>query len=147
LHCQKCAESARIIQRDLGVIGLDVTIREVNNVRAAVRSGMRFDLLDLRSDIPYPDPASFMGQVLDDVPNGWVPQDDWAEVRRVMASTGSERFAAAAALADRLSRAGAPFAAYGVPGTPQFLAPSVGCRVFTSVGHGVDLAHLCPAGR
>jgi DNA-binding SARP family transcriptional activator/ABC-type oligopeptide transport system substrate-binding subunit len=146
-QCAPCAESARIVQRDLGAIGIDVSVREVGSLGAALRSRSRFDLLDLRSDLPYPDPASFLGQILEDVPAEWIPPKVSASVSDVMALNGGRRFAAAASLADRLDHSTVLFTAYGTPETPQFLTPSIGCRVFTPVGNGVDLTHLCPADR
>jgi hypothetical protein len=146
-HCASCVESARIVQRSLGEVGIVVTFKKVAGMRAAIRHSSRFDLLDLRSDLPYPDPASFLGQVIETVPAGWVPKDVSARVREVMASAGDQRFAAAESLADRLERGSATLIGYGTPQTPQFLVPRIGCRVFLPVDDGVDLAHLCPVRR
>jgi ABC-type oligopeptide transport system substrate-binding subunit len=144
--CPRCVESARIVQRDLGAVGIDVRVRRVDSV-ASNRSDSRFDLVDLRSELPYPDPASFVERILGDVPAGWVPTNLSVRASDTMAMNGDKRFAAAASLADRLDRGEVVLTAYGTPQTPEFLAPRIGCRVFTPVGDGVDLAHLCPAHR
>jgi ABC-type oligopeptide transport system substrate-binding subunit len=142
--CDACAATARIVQRDLAAIGIEVAIRKFDNLDAAIRSGVTFDLLDTRSDLPYPDPATFLSQMLRDAPPGWVSEVVSAEVREVAGLSGHRRTVRAAGLADRLARNEVLFVAYGTPQMPQFLAPSVGCQVFTSVGYGVDLAALCP---
>jgi ABC-type oligopeptide transport system substrate-binding subunit/DNA-binding SARP family transcriptional activator len=141
--CDACAATARIVQRDLAAIGIDVAIRKFDDLDAAIRSGVRFDLLDTRSDLPYPDPATFLSQMLRDIPPGWLSEAVSAEVRDVAALTGHRRTVRAAGIADRLALNEVPFVPYGTPQTPQFLAPRLGCQVFTSVGYGVDLAALC----
>ena len=145
--CDACAATARIVQRDLAVIGIDVTIRKFDDLDAEIRSGVTFDLLDIRSDLPYPDPATFLSQIPRDVPPGWVSEAVSAEVRDVARLSGRRRIARAAALADRLALNEVPFVAYGIPQTPQILGPRISCRVFTSVGYGVNLGALCPSRR
>jgi len=132
-----------MIQHQLGAIGIDVTIRKVTDLEAAIHSASRFDLLDMGSHFPYPDPASFLEQVFEDVPSGWLPPVASAGLRSVTASGRPKRLLSAASLADRLVRDRALLVAYGTPQVPQFLAPRVGCRVFISVSYGVDLARLC----
>jgi hypothetical protein len=81
--------------------------------------------------------------MLRDIPPGWLSEAVSAEVRDVAALTGHRRTVRAAGIADRLALNEVPFVPYGTPQTPQFLAPRLGCQVFTSVGYGVDLAALC----
>jgi hypothetical protein len=57
--------------------------------------------------------------------------------------TGDVRQTAAGRIADELATDEVAVAAYSVPQTSQFVGPSIGCRLFTSVGYGLDLAALC----
>jgi ABC-type oligopeptide transport system substrate-binding subunit len=142
-HCSQCDQSARIVQRDLGTIGIDVELRKVD-AAAATAGESRFDLLDLRVDLPYPDPAPFLSEIVGDIPAGWISPAVSARVKSLAALSGRRRTVTAASIADRLVRHDVLFAAYGTPQISQFIAPSLGCRVFSPVGYGLDLAASCP---
>lgn len=88
-HRTPCAHSARIVQSNLGAIGIHVSVRDIGSLGASFRSGARFDLLHLRSDLPYPDPASYLEQFLEDLPAGWIPPAVSARVRGVMTLNGT----------------------------------------------------------
>jgi DNA-binding SARP family transcriptional activator/ABC-type transport system substrate-binding protein len=141
--CDQCTEAAHVVQQNLGAVGIDVTIRKVDDLDAAIESGAKFDLLDTTTRLPYPDSASFVAQVFDDIPSGWVPPSVRARVRRVARIGGDRRQAAAASLADRLATEGVPVAAYATPQISQFMGPRIGCRVFTAFANGLDLAAAC----
>jgi DNA-binding SARP family transcriptional activator/ABC-type oligopeptide transport system substrate-binding subunit len=142
--CDSCADVAKVVQTDLAGIGINVQIRKVNNLADALKGGAKFDLLDTETGILYPDSASFLEQMLGNIPSGWIPAGVQAEIQHVATLTGDHRQAAATALADRLATEAISVAAYGTPQTSQFVGPRVGCRVFTPVGYGLDLAALCP---
>jgi len=141
--CDPCADIAKVVQTDLAAIGIKVQIRKVNNVPDALKRGAKFDLLDTETGILHPDSASFLQQMLGDIPSRWIPAGVGAEIQHVGALTGDHRQAAAAALADRLATEAILVAAYGTPQTSQFVGPRIGCRVFTPVGYGLDLAAVC----
>jgi ABC-type oligopeptide transport system substrate-binding subunit len=141
--CGQCTEAARVVRADLAAIGIEVKIREREDFRAALEPGGGFDLLEAETRIPYPDSASFLAQMMRDIPPGWAPAATRAKVQRVARLTGGRRQRAAAALADRLATGDVPLAAYGAPQFSQFIGPRIGCRVFTPVGYGLDLAALC----
>jgi hypothetical protein len=143
-NCEPCAQFAHLVQADLGPIGIDVEIRKTDALNnGPPKHGGRFDLIDSRAWIPYPDSASFLEQVLRGVPQRWIPAGIRANVRRVAGSTSEYRQAVAAHLARSLTTEDVLLAAYGTAQTSQFLSPRLGCRVFPPFGYGVDLAALC----
>jgi ABC-type oligopeptide transport system substrate-binding subunit len=144
--CERCAVVANLVQTDLAVIGIDVEIRKVDDLSEAMKTGAVFDLLDTDTWIPYPDPASFLRQMLRDLPAGWVPAAISAKIQHAAGLNGSARQNTASALADSLAADQVPVAAYGVPQTSQVVGPRVGCQVFTTFGYGLDLAALCVNG-
>jgi hypothetical protein len=145
--CNQCMEAANVVQGNLGAVGIDVTIRKLDDVGAALESGVEFDLLDMHTALPYPDSASFLAQMIEGLPSGWVPADVGARVKNVARLSGDRRQAAAASLADRLATVEVPVAAYATPQTSQFIGPRIGCRVFSPFAYGLDLAAMCTAGR
>jgi peptide/nickel transport system substrate-binding protein len=144
--CDECTEAAHVVQRSLGAIGVDVTIRKVDDLGAAIDSGTQFDLVDLETALPYPDSASFLAHLVDELPTGWVPAGVQEQAKTIAAMSGDGRQAAAAALADRLATVELPVAAYGTPQTSQFIGPRIGCRVFSPFAYGLNLAAMCPTG-
>jgi ABC-type oligopeptide transport system substrate-binding subunit len=145
--CDECAKAAHVVRRNLAAVGIDVSIRKLDDdVGAAIESGAMFDLLDMRTALPYPDSASFLAQVVDDLPSGWVPAGVQARVKGVAGTGRDGRQAAAALLADRLATVEVPVAAYGTPQTSQFIGPRIGCRVFSPFAYGLNLAALCTTG-
>jgi DNA-binding SARP family transcriptional activator/ABC-type transport system substrate-binding protein len=142
--CGPCASAAELVRTELDTIGIHVRIREVDDVSRALESGAAFDLLDMETRSLIPDPASFLEEMLRDLPPSWVPSTIQGQTRRVGTLTGSGRQHSAAALADRLVAQTAIIAAYGIPHTSQIVGPRWGCRVFTPPGYGLDLAALCP---
>jgi DNA-binding SARP family transcriptional activator/ABC-type transport system substrate-binding protein len=145
--CDQCTEAAHVVRRNLAAVGLDVTIRKVDDLGAALDSGAEFDLLDLHTALPYPDSASFLAHMLRDLPSGWVLPDVRTQVEGVAGISGDARQAVAASIADRLATVEVPMAAYGIPQTSQFIGPRIGCRVFSPFAYGLDLAAMCATGQ
>jgi ABC-type oligopeptide transport system substrate-binding subunit len=141
--CDPCSEAAHVVQSNLAAIGIDVEIRRVESTARLFDAAATFDLVDAETGIPYPDSASFLSQLLEDIPSGWVAAGARAKIHRVAGLSGSGRQTAAAALADRLTTNEAPVAAYATPHVGQFIGPRIGCRAFTPFGYGLDLAALC----
>jgi DNA-binding SARP family transcriptional activator/ABC-type oligopeptide transport system substrate-binding subunit len=158
--CDRCAEAASLVRADLGAIGIEVRVRELDDLQGALESGAKFDLLDASTVILYPDAGSFLAQMIQEVglvlehpgqqdlglhaiPHGWLPPDVQKKIAGLAYLSGDARQAAARRIADELATNEVPVAAYGVPQTSQFVGPNVGCRLFTSFGHGLDLAAAC----
>jgi DNA-binding SARP family transcriptional activator/ABC-type oligopeptide transport system substrate-binding subunit len=141
--CDRCAVAANLIRADLAAIGIDVEIREVDDPSEAMKTGTMFDLLDTETWIPYPDSASFLRQMLRELPAAWVPAGVSAKIQHVAGRSGSARQNEASALADGLAEDDVPVAAYGTQQTSQIAGPHMGCRVLTTFGYGLDLAALC----
>lgn len=144
--CDQCVEAAHVVRRSLAAVGIDVTIRKLDDVDAAIASGAKFDLLDTSTRLPYPDSASFLAHMFDDLPSRWVAAGVRTRVKAVAGLSGDGRQAAAASLADRLATVEVPVAAYGTPQTSQFIGPRIGCRVFSPFAYGLDLAAMCVTG-
>jgi ABC-type transport system substrate-binding protein len=141
--CGQCAEAAQLVRRNLAAVGIDVAIREFDDLVAAIESGAHADLLDTSADLPYPDSASFLARMFDGIPSGWVSPGVRARVGGVARMSGNRRDAAAASLSDRIATEEVPVAAYGTPQTSQFITPRIGCRVFSPFASGLDLAAMC----
>jgi DNA-binding SARP family transcriptional activator/ABC-type oligopeptide transport system substrate-binding subunit len=158
--CDRCADAAHVAQADLAAIGIQVRVREVDDLQGALESGARFDLLDASTTILYPDAGSFLAQMIQEIglvlerpgqqdiglhaiPHGWLPSGVQKKIEGLAYQSGDARQTAAGRVADELAANQVPFAAYGAPQTTQFAVPRVGCRVFTSFGYGLDLAALC----
>lgn len=144
--CDRCTEAASLIRAELGAIGIEVRVRELDDLQGALESGAKFDLLDVSTVILYPDAGSFLAQMLRDIPRGWLPPSVQSKIEGLANVTGDARQTAAGRIADELATDEVAVAAYSVPQTSQFIGPSIGCRLFTSVGYGLDLAALCPNG-
>jgi len=142
-HCDRCTETAHLVQRDLSAIGIDVRIRAVAELDRPLRRGAKFDLLDGETEILYPDSASFVARAIGDIPPGWVQPAVRQKVDRVAGLEGADRQTAAAALADRLTARYVNVVAYGAYQTSQFIDPRIGCRVLTPAAYGLDLAATC----
>ncbi len=160
MGCDRCAEAASLVQSDLAAIGIQVRVRELDDLRGALESGAKFDLLDASTVILYPDAGSFLAQMIQEtglvpehpdqqalglhaIPHGWLPPGVQTKIEALANMRGGARQVAAGQVADELATDEVPVAAYGVPQTSQFVGPGVGCRPFTSFGYGLDLAALC----
>jgi ABC-type oligopeptide transport system substrate-binding subunit len=158
--CDRCTDAARVVQADLAAIGIEVRLRELDDLQGALESGTKFDLLDASTAILYPDAGSFLTQMIQEtglvlehpgqqdlglhaIPHGWLPPGVEKKIEGLANLSGDARQMAAGQVADELATDEVPVAAYGVPQTSQFVGPGVGCQLFTSFGHGLDLAALC----
>jgi ABC-type oligopeptide transport system substrate-binding subunit len=141
--CDQCTEAAHVARRNLATVGINVTIRKLDDLGAAIESGAKFDLLDTSTALPYPDSASFLTHLFDDIPSGWLPAGVRARVESLAGMSGNRRQAAAASVADRLATEEVPVAAYGTPQTSQFISPRIGCRVLSPFANGLNLAAAC----
>jgi ABC-type oligopeptide transport system substrate-binding subunit len=142
-RCDRCTHAAQVVRANLLAIGIEVRVREVDDLRAALRSGAEFDLVDALTEILYPDAGSFLAQMLEDVPRGWTSASVQRRIGDVAGLGGDARRAAASDVAEWLVSDELAVVAYGTPQTSQFVGPGIGCRVFTSFGYGLDLASLC----
>jgi DNA-binding SARP family transcriptional activator/ABC-type oligopeptide transport system substrate-binding subunit len=158
--CDRCTDAAHVVQTDLAAIGIEVRVRELDDLRGALESGARFDLVDAGTEILYPDAGSFLTQMIHEtglvlehpgqqdlglhaIPHGWLPAGLHTRIEGLANLSGDARQAAAGRVADEIAAHEVLVAAYGVPSTNQFVAPRVGCRLFTPFGYGLDLAALC----
>jgi ABC-type transport system substrate-binding protein len=161
--CDRCTDAAHVVQADLAAIGIEVRVRKLDDLRSAFESGATFDLADTSTVILYPDAGSFLAQMIHEtglvlehpgqqdlgfhaIPHGWLPPGVRKKIEGLANLSGDARQAAAGRVADELAADDVLVAAYGVPSTSQFVAPRVGCRLFTPFGYGLDLAALCLKG-
>jgi hypothetical protein len=141
--CDQCTEAAHVVRRDFAKVGINVTIKKLDDPGAAIESGATFDLLDTSTALPYPDSASFLARMFDDIPSGWVPAGVRTQVKGLADTSGNRRQAAAASAADRLATEEVPVATYGTPQASQFISPRIGCRVLSPFANGLNLAAAC----
>jgi serine/threonine-protein kinase len=139
-------QEAQVVRSNLARIGIAVEIEVLPNLSPAYRDpDAEIDLIGAGWEAWYPDPATFLFDMLSfGTPSSWLPEGVAERVEDLSGLTGTERWSAAVALADRLASDDVPIAAVLWGATPALLSPSLGCRVFPPFGFGVDLAGLCP---
>ena len=137
-----------VVHATLAPLGLDVQAVTVADVGAALRDpATHLQLASLSTWLDYPDPASFLTQMLGkDVPGAWLPASTRTSVARLARLTGGARDRAAVDVADRLAARDVPVVAFGTQALGTVLAPRLGCRVWNGVDTGLDLAALCLKG-
>jgi DNA-binding SARP family transcriptional activator len=143
--CDRCGQFANTVASAVKELGVAVTAVEVANPRAAIRADpTRFDLVDLSTNVPYPDPAAFLERMLGgDVPRRWLPTSTQAAIARLTTLSGRHREAAALRIAQHLQRTDVPVIAYGADAIGTLLGPRLGCRTWNGIDAGPDLAALC----
>jgi ABC-type transport system substrate-binding protein len=143
--CQPCHQFAAIVVSSLAPLGIDVHTREVANSYSTLQSDAgSIDIFDSGTELPYPDPASFLQRMLlSDVPRGWLPISTKNALAALARLSGTSRDATAVRLAKRFEEDDVPVIAYGFPTIDTLVAPRLGCRVWTGDDTGLDLASLC----
>jgi DNA-binding SARP family transcriptional activator/ABC-type transport system substrate-binding protein len=140
-------EQGRLLRAELRPIGLRVRLKAFGNPDAAARKrGAKIDMRD-QGIYGWPDGPSFLdGVFYYAMPPSWVRPEVGQAVERLGRLSGSARQSAAAALADRVVAHDVPLIPYGNKVNAEFLAPTLGCRIFPPASSGVDLAALCQNG-
>ncbi len=143
--CERCRQFANTVASALNELGVSVTAVEVANPRAAIRADpTKFDLIDLSTNVPYPDPAAFLERMLRaDVPRPWLPPSTEAAIARLDTLSGGRRERVARRLAQRLQQTDVPVIAYGADAIGTLLGQRLGCRSWNGIDAGPDLAALC----
>ena len=141
--CDACATVAQLVRGRLAAIGIDVEIETRAFAQPGSEHVAAYDLIDTETAIPYADSASFLTQLIEDTPPGWIAPATRAKVRHAAGLNDATRQGSAAALADRLVSDEVAVAAYATPVISQFIGPGVGCRIFNPFSYGLDLAALC----
>ena len=136
---------ADLVRSALAPLGIEVRPVAVADVSASLRDrAANIQLTALGTQLDYPDPASFLTQMLGhDVPAAWLPPSVHAQVARLGRLRGPARDRAAVRLASRLATREVPVVAYGTPTIGAVLGDRLGCRVWNGVDAGLDLAALC----
>jgi hypothetical protein len=143
--CWKCQQLAGLVAAQLRPLLITVRTVAVASIPAAMRApDERIDLAALSTELPFPDPASFLTQMLGhDVPRSWLSAASRAAVTRLSRLSGRERYAAAVELARRLVTSDVPVASYGAPHIGLLLRPKLGCRRWDAFDFELDLSALC----
>ena len=143
--CERCRQLANTVASALNELGVSVTAVEVANPQAAIRADpTKFDLVDLSTNVPYPDPAAFLERMRGyDVPHGWLPSSTQAAIARLDTLSGTRREEAALRLAHHIQRDDVAVIAYGADSIGTLLGPRLGCRTWNGIDAGPDLAALC----
>jgi hypothetical protein len=143
--CWSCGQLAGLVAAELRPLRISVALVGVADVPAAMRSaGERIDLAAISTELPFPDPASFLTRMLGhDVPRAWIPATTLAAVDGLDRLAGRARDRAAVRLARRLATTDVPAVAYGAPHIGLLLRPQLGCRRFDAYDFELDLTALC----
>jgi len=141
----RARQFADLLRTQLATLGIEVQPVPVADVAAALRDpAARIQLAALQTDLDYPDPASFLTQMLGtDVPATWLPTSVRSTVARLARVNGAARDRSAVAVAARLAVRDVPVVAYGTPTIGAVLGPRLGCQTWNGVDPGLDLAALC----
>jgi ABC-type transport system substrate-binding protein/tRNA A-37 threonylcarbamoyl transferase component Bud32 len=132
---------AEIVRSNLSRIGIRISIAGSQGCLSA--KAARADLLLARFGSLERDPAPFLRDALVPLgPGPWQDRSFRGRLERANELSGTARLAAYARLDAELVRA-APFAVYGSWVHPDYFSPKVGCKVFQSAYHVVDLGAIC----
>ncbi len=144
-RCQPCHQLAAIVVSSLAPLGIAVEIREVSDPYSTLQTEPgSIDILVWGTELPYPDPASFLQRMLlSDMPGTWLPTQTAHALAALDRLSGASRDAAAIRLAKRFEKDDVPVIAYGFPTIGTLVSPRLGCRVWTGEDTGLDFASLC----
>ena len=136
---------AGLVRSALAPLGIEVRPVAVADVFCVVtRPEGQIQLAALATQLDYPDPASFLTQMLGhDVPAAWLPPSRPRAGRPARPPARAGRDRAAVRLASRLATREVPVVAYGTPTIGAVLGNRLGCRIWNGVDAGLDLAALC----
>jgi ABC-type oligopeptide transport system substrate-binding subunit/class 3 adenylate cyclase len=145
--CDVCTQWAEVVKANLARIGIMVRVTETDDALGLANAQPRhFDLLNSFSTLDYPDPVTFLSDLLVDAePVAWLPHGVREALTRLDTLTGGARVSAASDFAHRLVTQDVPAVGFGVLVTGQYLSPRIGCTATPPFGYGVDLAALCIA--
>jgi ABC-type oligopeptide transport system substrate-binding subunit len=146
--CERCRQFADTVASALKELGMSVPAVQVENPQTAVRARhANFDIVDLSTNVPYPDAAAFLARMLGhDVPRAWLSPSTQSAIARLDTLSGRRREEAARRLARHLQRSDVPVIAYGADATGTLLGPRLACRTWNGIDAGPDLAALCLSG-
>jgi ABC-type transport system substrate-binding protein len=136
---------ADIVHAALAPLGITVQPVTVGDVGDALRrAGARIQLAALSTALDYPDPGSFLSEMLGkDVPTAWLSASTRNGVARLARLSEAARDREAVALASRLSTRDVPVVAYGTRILGTLVSPHLGCRIWNGVDPALDLSALC----
>jgi hypothetical protein len=143
--CWKCGQLADLVAAQLRPLGITVVPDGVANVPAAMRSARdRIDLAAISTELPFPDSASFLKQMLaHDLPRSWVPAATLTAVDRLDRLAGRARDRAAIQMARGIAATDVPVVPYGAPHIGLLLRPQLSCRRVDAFDFELDLTTLC----
>jgi ABC-type transport system substrate-binding protein/streptogramin lyase/predicted Ser/Thr protein kinase len=140
--------AAQIVRSNLSRIGIIISI--VSSQGCSAGKAARADLLLGGFGSAERDPGPFLRDALAGGafglplgPGPWRDRGVRRRLQRASALSGNARFTAYARLDADLVRDAVPFAVYASWVHPEYFAPRVGCKVFQSAYHFVDLGALC----
>jgi ABC-type transport system substrate-binding protein len=143
--CDRCRQFAGTVASALDELGLNAVAVAVEDPHSAIRAKRaKFDLVDLSTNVPHPDPAAFLDRMLGhDVPRGWLPTSTQTAIARLDTLSGRRRAEAARRLAKHVQRSDVPVIGYGADAIGTLLGPRLRCRSWNEIDAGPDLATLC----
>jgi ABC-type transport system substrate-binding protein len=133
---------AEAVRSSLAPIGINVEFDGFPVLGNPYMRGTEVDLMSTSAELWYPDPATFLyDMLLDRMPDWWLPEGVARELEELARMTDAERRSTAAALAARLAIDEVPVAAIWSAAVPTLLSPNLGCRVFPPFGYESTSLH------
>jgi ABC-type transport system substrate-binding protein len=139
---------AQIVRANLARIGVDVQIEQslgcLNGPESKKLAGADMQLITVLN--PTPDPSVWIEAALGSphsAPGYWNDAVLRRQIERARTLRGRARIDEYARLEESLVREGVPFASFGAFTIPEYFSPRVGCKLFQSIHHFVDLGTLC----
>jgi len=140
--CTECEDIAETVAGALAPIGITVEVRAFEDLLdgEVFDPDTEIDMFNGFLDTDYPDPVALMERLGD---NGWIGEENLAELDRLGTLTGKERTDGAAAFAATVSDEEAYAIPYAYPIYPMYLGENVGCGYVQPALGAVDLLSLC----
>ena len=141
-----CREQAQILRRNLAAIGIELRVRQMENIYDADPN--TWDLSARQWILDEYDPRGIIGTPMFDAdpglnPTGFGPAPLRLALDQAEAASGAERADRFGALERRILRTSVPWITYEQLAAPVFTSGRLGCVIASPAYSGVNLAALC----
>jgi len=141
-----CREQAQILRRNLAAIGIELRVRQMENIYDADPD--TWDMSARQWILDEYDPRGIIGTPMFDAdpglnPTGFGPAPLRRALNRAEAASGAERADRFGALERRILRSSVPWITYEQLAAPVFTSGRLGCVIASPAYSGVNIAALC----
>jgi hypothetical protein len=139
--CPECDAFAAEVSNQLRPIGIDVELQRSDDPWGdAFRPDTSIDIIEVSIGSAFPDVGAFLRSLPD---QSWIDASSAAEIERLQALAGRDRFDAAAAVARHVSDESHLIIPYGRWEYANYFASDIGCAFVQPAVSAVDLLSLC----